>query len=153
VQPRIEVFKAKRELQLFDGDRLIKTYCVALGTNPVSAKECEGDQATPDGSYFICSKNPESKFHLSLAISYPNAADAERGLKNGLISRLEYDAILEATARQETPPWNTNLGGEIFVHSHGSSPDWTWGCIAVDDVDIEELYSLVPVKTPITIYP
>lgn len=151
--PRIEVFKAKRELRLYDGDQLCKTYRVALGTNPIPPKEHEGDRATPEGSYFICYKNPESKFHLSLAINYPNAADAKRGLKDGLISRGEYDEIVQAAAGQTIPPWNTKLGGEIFVHGHGSSPDWTLGCIALENSDIEELYRLVPVGTPITIYP
>jgi hypothetical protein len=65
-KPRIEVFKAKRELQLFDGEKLIKTYRIALGANPKPPKEREGDKATPEGAYFICRKNPKSQFHLSL---------------------------------------------------------------------------------------
>lgn len=152
-KPRIEVFKAKRELLLYDGDKLVRTYHVALGTNPVPAKELQGDRATPEGSYFICQKNPQSRYHLSLAISYPGPADAKRGLKANLISKQEYKAILKADADRKTPPWNTKLGGEIFVHGRGSTPDWTWGCVALDDTDIEELYRLVPVKTPITINP
>jgi len=153
VKPRIEVYKARRVLELFDGDELIKTYRVALGTNPVPPKEQEGDRATPEGSYFICLKNPNSKFHLSLGINYPNATDGRRGLKAGLISKQEYDAIRRAEAMHTAPPWNTKLGGEVFVHGSGSSSDWTWGCVALDDPDIEELYKLVPVNTPITIHP
>ena len=151
--PRLEVFKAKRELQLFDGDRLVKTYRIALGANATQPKEKEGDMATPEGSYFICLKNPQSKFHLSLAISYPGPADAERGLKSGLVTAQEYQAILQANANQQPPPWKTRLGGEVFVHGGGSTADWTWGCIALEDSDIEELYAQVPVKTPITIHP
>ena len=153
VKPRIEVFKAKRQLLLYDGEKLVKTYPVALGSNPVPAKERQGDRATPEGTYFICLKNPQSQYHLSLAISYPGPADAKRGLKANLISKQEYQAILKADADRKPPPWNTKLGGEVFVHGRGSSPDWTWGCVALDDVDIEELYRLVPVKTPITIHP
>lgn len=138
-------------LLLFDGNQLIKTYRIALGTNPAPPKEREGDGATPEGRYFVCHKNPQSQFHLSLAINYPNEAEAKRGLKDGLISRSEYTTILEAAANQKNK-WNT-LGGEVFVHGHGSSPDWTLGCIALDDSDIAELYRLVQVKTPITIYP
>jgi murein L,D-transpeptidase YafK len=152
-KPRIEVFKSKRELQIYYGDQRIKTYRIALGSNPIPRKLREGDRATPEGSYFIAYKNPQSKFHRSLAISYPNAEDAKRGLKSGLISRTEYKAILQATANQETPPWTTKLGGEVFVHGNGSFSDWTWGCIALNDSDIEELYHLVPAKTLITIYP
>jgi murein L,D-transpeptidase YafK len=152
-KPRIEVFKAKRLLQLFDADKLIKTYRVGLGTNPVPPKAQKDDRATPEGSYFICNKNPQSKFHLSLAISYPGPADARRGLDAGLISKAEYQAILQARADKKTPPWDTKLGGEVFVHGNGAGSDWTWGCIALDDRDIEELYKLVPVNTPITIHP
>jgi murein L,D-transpeptidase YafK len=152
-KPRIEVFKAKRELQLFDGDKLIKTYRVGLGEKPVPPKEREGDMATPEGTYFICHKNPASKFHLSLAISYPGPADAERGLKAGIITKKEHAEILRANANHTTPPFYTKLGGEVFIHGRGSATDWTWGCIALDDPDIEELYKKVPVKTPITIHP
>src|SRR3954468_24078766 len=85
-KPRIEVFKARRELLLYDGERLVGSYCVALGTNPARAKEVEGDGATPEGTYFICEKNPYSNFYLSLGVSYPGPQDAERGLKARLIS-------------------------------------------------------------------
>jgi murein L,D-transpeptidase YafK len=150
---RIEVFKSKRELQFFDGQRLIKTYRVALGTNPKPPKKREGDKATPEGSYFICRKNPRSQFYLSMGISYPGPHDAERGLKAGLISEAEHKAILEAHRKRTTPPWNTRLGGEVFIHGRGSKSDWTLGCIALDDSDIDELYRLVPVGTPIAIHP
>jgi murein L,D-transpeptidase YafK len=152
-QTRIEVFKSKRELQFFDAKRLIKTYRIALGTNPKPPKEREGDKATPEGSYYICHKNPKSQFYLSLGISYPGPRDAERGLKAGLVSDREHKAIVEAHRKRTTPPWNSRLGGEIFVHGRGSNSDWTLGCIALDDSDIEELYRLVPVGTPITIHP
>ena len=109
--------------------------------------------ATPEGTYFICYKNPQSLFHLSLGISYPGPSDAERGLKEGVISAQEYKAILQAHAYGAVPPWDTKLGGEVFVHGNGCLRDWTWGCIAVEDSDIEELYRLVPLNTPITIYP
>jgi len=152
-KPRIEVFKSKRELQCFDGERLIKSYRIALGTNPKPPKEREGDRRTPEGSYFICRKNPNSRFHLSLGISYPGPHDADRGVKAGLISEREHKAILEAHCTGNTPPWDTKLGGEIFIHGRGSKSDWTLGCIALDDSDIEELYRFVPVRTPITIHP
>lgn len=152
-KPRIEVFKSRRALQLFDGKRLIKTYPIALGTNPVPSKEREGDRATPEGTYFICNKNPQSKYHLSLGISYPGPHDAKRGLAAGLITEAEHQSILDAHAAGKTPPWNTKLGGEVFVHGNGSKPDWTLGCVALENADIEELYKLVPVGTAITIHP
>jgi murein L,D-transpeptidase YafK len=149
----LEVYKARRELQLFDGPHLLKIYPIALGTNPISPKERQGDRATPEGAYIICQKNPQSQFHLSLGISYPGPHDAERGFKAGLISAVEKKAILKAAAQGKTPPWNTPLGGEVFVHGRGSKPDWTWGCVALDDKDIEELYRIIPVGTPIIIKP
>jgi len=152
-KPRLEVFKANRELQLFDGEKLVKSYRIALGFNPVPPKERQGDRATPESSYFICHKNPKSQYHHSLCISYPSPADAKRSLTAGLITKMENQAIPKADADKKTPPMNTNLGGDVFVHPNGSSPDWTWGCIAVEDSDIEELYQLVPSKTPITIHP
>lgn len=152
-KPRLEVFEAKRELLLFDGRKLVKTHHIALGSNPVPPKERRGDRATPEGSYFICHKNPKSLYHLSLCISYPGPTDAKRGLAAGLFSKSDYRAILKADAGKKTPPMNTKLGGDVFVHGSGSSPDWTWGCIAMEDSNIEELYRLVPVKTRINIHP
>jgi len=152
-KPRMEVFKAKRQLQLFDGEQFIKTYRIGLGNNPKPPKEREGDGATPEGSYFICVKNPKSRFYLSLGVSYPGPQDAERGLKAGLITGQERKEIVEAHRTGGTPPWNTKLGGEIFVHGRGSKSDWTLGCMALDDADMEELYRLVTVRTPITIHP
>jgi murein L,D-transpeptidase YafK len=151
-RPRIEVSKSKRELRFYKGNHLFKTYRMGLGSNPISPKEREGDGATPEGSYLICAKNPASKFRLSLAINYPNAVDAKRGLKGGIISQAEYEEIMRADGNHTTPPWNTALGGEIFVHGNGSSSDWTLGCIALSDSDIEELYNLIPLSTPITIF-
>ena len=81
-------------------------------------------------------KNPQSEFVLSLGLSYPNRADAERGLKAGLITRRQHRQIVESDRAGGCPPWNTPLGGEIFIHGSGSTTDWTWGCVALDDDDI-----------------
>ena len=81
------------------------------------------------------------------------AEDAARGLKAGLITRVQHDAICRAIDRKQIPPWNTPLGGEIFLHGHGSASDWTIGCIALDDADITELYEVVPTKTTVIIEP
>ncbi len=151
--PRLEVFKAKRELRLYEGDRLVKTYRIGLGHNPVPPKEKEGDGATPEGSYFICTKNPRSKYTLSLGVSYPGPLDAERGFKAGLITEAERKEIVAAHKEKRTPPWKTKLGGEIFIHGKGSKSDWTLGCVALDDDDVRDLYDWIPVGTPVTILP
>ncbi len=151
--PRIVVHKARRELLVFSGSTLLKTYRAALGGNPVPPKTRQGDRATPEGRYVICRKNPQSRFVLSLGLSYPNAADADRGLAAGLISRSEHRRILESARAGACPPWNTALGGEVFLHGSGSASDWTWGCVALDDADIRELYPRIPVGTPVVIEP
>jgi murein L,D-transpeptidase YafK len=152
-EPHIEVNKSKRQLRLFDGERLVKTYRVGLGFNPVGMKLREGDGATPEGHYFICEKNPKSRFHLSLGISYPGPLDAERGLRSGLITQAQHDEIVRAHRERRTPPWKTALGGEIFIHGNGGKSDWTLGCVAVEDDEVEELFRLVPVGTLVKIVP
>lgn len=150
---RIEVFKAKRELLVYSGQMLRNTYRVGLGSSPVQPKRREGDRATPEGRYYISHKNPRSQFYLSLGISYPNADDAERGLHEKLITRAQRDSIVHAIRAHRPPPSTTALGGDIFVHGHGSAADWTWGCIALDDADMKELYDSIEVGTPVTIHP
>ncbi len=152
-QPRIIIHKELRKMQLLDGDRLVRTYRIGLGFSPVGHKEREGDGKTPEGEYFICSKNPESRFHLALGLSYPNANDAQQGLEAGLISEAEFEQITSALRAESMPPWNTPLGGEIMIHGHGSKYDWTAGCIALDDAAIDELYNAVPLGTPVEINP
>ena len=151
--PRIVVRKARRELLLLSGERVVKTYRIGLGTNPVPPKERQGDRAPPEGRYVVCMKNPRSAFTLSLGLDYPNAADADRGLAAGLVTRAQHRRIVEAVRQGRCPPWGTPLGGEIFIHGSGSSTDWTWGCVALDDADVRELYPRIPVGTPVVIEP
>lgn len=152
-KPRIVVHKSKREIQLLSGRSVVRTYRIALGLDPVKPKQQQGDYATPEGTYYICSKNPRSKYELALGLSYPGPDDAERGLAAGLISPAQRDAIVAAANARTRPPWNTKLGGEIMIHGNGSSWDWTAGCIALNYMDIEELYRVVPVGTSVEIRP
>jgi murein L,D-transpeptidase YafK len=145
--------KADRTLELQRDGKSLKTYKIALGFSPLGSKQQQGDGKTPEGSYYICGKNPGSKFYLSLAISYPNEIDAKRGLQNGLINQSQYRLIVSAQQRKGVPPWNTALGGEIFIHGEGTARDWTFGCVALENPDIKELYDLIPAGTPITILP
>ncbi|MGO9425823.1 MAG: L,D-transpeptidase family protein, partial [Steroidobacteraceae bacterium] len=128
---RITVHKGSRTLLLHVGERLERTCQVALGRNWAADKAVEGDEATPLGEFYICAKNPRSKFFLSLCISYPNAEDAQRGLAAGLISAQQHASILAAIRAHGIPPQRTRLGGEIYIHGqdaarpHGRSKDWT----------------------------
>jgi murein L,D-transpeptidase YafK len=131
---QVQVHKADRKMYLFHQDQVLKSYDVALGFAPDGHKEFEGDGKTPEGAYYISHKNPDSNFHLSLRISYPNEAD-----------------IAFAEAQGKDP------GGEIFIHGGPRGKitrrDWTWGCIAVSDREIEVIYSMIKPGTPIYLLP
>ena len=109
--------------------------------------------APPEGEFYIFTKNPRSAFHLSLGVSYPNVEDAERGLRDGLITRAQRDRIVRAIRNKSTPPQNTPLGGDIYIHGNGARSDWTWGCVALENEDIEELYRVIDTGTLVTIKP
>jgi hypothetical protein len=153
VDPKLLVEKSRRTLTVFSGGRPVKTYRIALGSDPVKPKEREGDGSTPEGAFYVCLKNSESRYHLSLGLSYPSSADAERGVREKLISKREERAILDAVHHYRKPPWNTKLGGEIMIHGGGTKRDWTEGCLALSDHDVEELYPLIPLGTPVEIRP
>lgn len=127
------VKKADRKMYLLHGTTALKVYDIALGQNPYGHKEYEGDSRTPEGLYRIDRRNPQSAFHLSLGISYPNQADRARASTKGKLP-----------------------GGDIFIHGQAGRAgpgDWTEGCIAVTDAEIEEIYAMVRTGTPILILP
>jgi murein L,D-transpeptidase YafK len=121
---------------------------IANQRGPLTNPELVGE-----GDFYVFTKNEKSAFYLSLGISYPNIEDAERGRRDGLISRAEYDIIVKAIKRKAAPPQHTALGGDIYIHGNGASSDWTWGCVALENEDIRELFDAVPVGTPVTIRP
>jgi murein L,D-transpeptidase YafK len=148
---QIIIIKSKRQLMLYEDNKLLKTYDVGLGFNPVSDKVKEGDGATPEGEFYIFTKNERSAYYLSLGISYPNIEDAERGLRDGLITVEQYNQIVNAIQSRGTPPQNTPLGGQIYIHGRGAQKDWTLGCVALDDNNMKELFEAVPVGTKVII--
>jgi murein L,D-transpeptidase YafK len=149
----IVIKKSERKLLLYSGDKLVRTCRVGLGLSPVGDKIRQGDRRTPEGDFYIFTKNDKSAFYLSLGISYPNAAHAERGLRDGLISKPQYDTIITSLNARKEPPQNTRLGGDIYIHGNGAGSDWTWGCVALENEDIRELFNLVSVGTQVTIRP
>jgi murein L,D-transpeptidase YafK len=157
-EQRLVIDKAVHTLHLYVGTCLDRSYPVALGRNWAADKAVEGDEATPVGEFYICSKNPRSKFFLSMCLSYPNAKDAERGLAGGLISPEEHGNILRAVREKRLPPQHTRLGGEIYIHGQDPSPrlgapkDWTRGCIALDNGAMQHLYERIALGTPVLIH-
>lgn len=149
----IIIKKKERKLELYDGAKLVKTYPIGLGFAPVGDKEIEGDGKTPEGDFYLFVKNPESKYHLSLGVSYPSSDDAGRGLEQKLISQSEHDEIVKSINKKGMPLQKTKLGGEIYIHGGGSSSDWTDGCIGLTDSDITEIFNAVPVGITIRILP
>ena len=133
---KLVVYKAERKMEAWSGDTLLKTYAISLGGNPTGHKQVQGDSRTPEGLYYINDRNPNSGYHLNLGISYPNKADRKRP---------------------------GNPGGDIKIHGLKNGQgwigkfhrwaDWTDGCIAVTDDEVEELYQHVPNGAPILIKP
>lgn len=151
--PKIVILKSERLLYLYDSDTLCAKINIALGFTPEGHKQKEGDGKTPEGTYYICTRNDSSRFYLSLGLSYPNIEDAEKGLNEGLIPQSEYEEIKEAIEEGARPPWSTALGGEIMIHGSGTSSDWTAGCVATDNKDMDYLWQNCPLGTPVEILP
>lgn len=137
---RVIVHKSARTLELLRGGTVLKSYRISLGRHPVGPKEREGDGRTPEGAYVIDSANAASAFHRALHISYPSGADRERAASLGV-----------------------NPGGLVMIHGMKNGlgwigrlhrfVDWTNGCVAVDNAEMDEIWRAVPVGTPIELRP
>lgn len=153
-KPWVVVRRGARQLWLYDGGTLVKRYRIAVGRRTGGDKEREGDKRTPLGSFYICTRNAKSRFHKFLGLSYPAPEDAERGRKQGLISRAQYRAILEAHRAGRQPPWKTKLGGEVGLHGGGAGRlGGTLGCVGMSDADIDELWAILRLGDPVLIEP
>lgn len=140
IADHVVVNKTTRRLTLLRGGEVLKSYPVSLGSQPIGPKREEGDERTPEGRYVIDWRNPQSRFHLSLHVSYPDSAD---------------------TAHAETR--GVSAGGQIMIHGLPNGfgwigrlhrlVDWTDGCIAVTDAEIREIWRAVPDGTPVEIRP
>jgi murein L,D-transpeptidase YafK len=136
----ILILKKDHVMELMEGGKVIRTYKVALGSGGLAAKQREGDGRTPEGHYIIDAKYEHSSYHKALHVSYPNAEDRKHAAKLGV------------------PP-----GGAIMIHGLPNGKgwvgaghrlyDWTLGCIALTDEEIDEVWKLVPVGTPVEIHP
>lgn len=155
---RIEVSKSARTLAAHCEGGASLVFPVALAREP-GPKRRAGDLRMPEGEYRIAGAARASRFGLFLPIDYPSAADAARGLADGVIGREAYAAIARAHARGEPPPQDTALGGQLGLHGEGArwrgdlDLDWTEGCVALADEAIDRLARLVARGTPVRITP
>lgn len=152
-ETRIVIRKRARTLELFDGDKKVKKCKAALGFSPIFKKAVDGDGCTPEGDFYVFTKNEKSSYFLSLGLSYPNVQDAKRGITQHLITRDEYDEIVSAIGKKLKPPQDTRLGGEIYIHGGGTEEDWTDGCVAVENEDMREIFDIAAVGMRVTILP
>jgi len=135
---QVVVKKTERKMYLFHNTQVLKAYDIGLGNEPIGHKTFEGDGRTPEGVYFVDRFNPNSRYYLSVGISYPNAQDT---------------AVAQALGRHP--------GKDIFIHGRGPEGnalvkqrrDWTAGCIAIKDKEIEDVFAMLRPGVPIIIYP
>lgn len=137
---KLVVYKSQRKMLAYSGNAFLKSYVISLGDNPIGHKQFQGDERTPEGIYYINAKNPLSVCHKNLGISYPNAADISnaRALKMPTGGDIKIHGL---------------KNGQGYIGKFQRFTDWTNGCIAVTDNEIDELYEHTPIGTLITIYP
>lgn len=150
----IIVFKARRLLICTSGGAELLRAPIQLGFGASDGpKRREGDGRTPEGAYFISSRNPASRFFRSLGISYPGPHDARRALAEGLIDAPVCERICACAKR---PPWDTPLGGFIMIHGQrtpSACGDWTAGCIALENDAMAQLYEMASIGDRVVIHP
>jgi murein L,D-transpeptidase YafK len=157
----IEIDKSERVLLVKNGERVTRRFQIATGRGGLGDKRMRGDNKTPLGVYRVTNFNGSSNFHFFMALNYPNVKDAFFGLKRRLITRAEFDRIVDAVRNDQRPPQNTRLGSAIGIHGLGienadklkvqRNLDWTQGCIALTNRDVNELRNYVTVGTRVVI--
>jgi len=152
----LHVYKRQRAMELRHNGTVLRRFDVRLGGSPYGAKLVQGDERTPVGRYYIREKRTRSNYHRFLGINYPSIADADRGLRDGLIDDDLWADIFFANIQGGMPRSDTRLGGLIGIHGYGGRPetpvDWTQGCVAMTDAEIDYLFDKVDVGTPVIIY-
>lgn len=157
----LEIDKSERVLLVKNGEQVTRRFQIATGRGGLGDKRIRGDNKTPLGVYRITDFNDASAFHVFMRLNYPNVKDAFFGLKNRLITRSDFDRIVDSVRSDQRPPQNTVLGGAIGIHGLGDENadklkvqrnlDWTQGCIALTNRDVNELRNYVTVGTKVVI--
>lgn len=149
------VNKSARNLAFCRSGTVISAFATGLGFAPEGDKLREGDGKTPEGVFYIAERKPHSQFHRAFLLSYPNDEDAERGLSSGLIDGATAVSIREAIDGCTVPPQTTALGSLIEVHGHHAADrsDWTWGCAAITDSEIDSIWPYLGVGDTVIVKP
>jgi len=161
---RIVIWKSRYTVTLYKGGIPVKTYQAVFGQGYGDGdKQMQGDKRTPEGEFYICTMNHSKRFYKFMGLSYPDLRHAQYGLQTNIISPDEYMKIKKAIEDRQTPPWETRLGGAVGIHGRTLDGEtvsqrpvrlnWTDGCIALNNSDVDEIYSVVSLGTPVTILP
>ncbi len=161
---RLVIWKSQYTLTLYKGDRPVKTYRAVFGRGYRDGDKLRaGDRRTPEGEFYICTMNHSKRFYKFMGLSYPSLKHAEDGLRTGKILPVDFQLIKKAIEERQQPPWETRLGGAVGIHGrmlegsvstyYYSAMNWTDGCIALDNADVDEIYGVVALGTPVTILP
>jgi murein L,D-transpeptidase YafK len=153
----VKVYKSKHRMDLLFQTKIIKSYKVMLGSGGSGAKIQKDDRLVPEGKYFLDEKNPNSKYHRSIHITYPNEDDIKRAQDLGVDPGGEIFIHGLPNTKSSFVKWIRNVGVKIKDKTNSriilKKLDWTKGCVAVSDQEIEEIFDNMPLPTPITIYP
>lgn len=163
-QLQLIIQKSRSTVTLYKGDTHIRTYRAVFGKGYREGDKLRmGDKRTPEGEFYICTMNRSKRFYKFMGLSYPGIKHADHGLQSGTISLAEHASIRKAIEERQSPPWETPLGGAVGIHGRTieagntqpqyNGTNWTDGCIALDNADVDEIYHVVSLGTPVTILP
>jgi hypothetical protein len=155
----IRVSKSKRRVYVYHGTELAHTFEADMAYNSFADKKRNGGEGrpdhwrTPEGTFYVVRKNPQSQFYKAFVLNYPKVEDARRGLDADLISRAQYEAIKDAQQNFRMPPMDTDLGGWIEIHGDGTgdATAWTQGCVAIRNAAMDVIWDQVRVGTPVLV--
>ncbi len=155
----IRVVKSRKTVYVYRGEELESEIPADMSYNFFTDKKQRGGVIkpdhwrTPEGRFYVVARNPNSQFHRAWVLNYPTPEDADRGLEEGIISEAEHRDIAAAAANYRMPPMGTALGGYIEIHGRGTGArtSWTRGCVAIPDAEIDRLWDLVKVGTPVVV--
>jgi hypothetical protein len=145
--------KGARNMALCQGGQEVASFHMGLGFAPTGDKLVEGDGKTPEGSFYVAQLVPDSQYYKAFLLSYPDAGDAAWGYGQGLISAADKSSIESAQSSCLTPPQTTALGSYIEIHGEGGGQDWTWGCLAIENFELDQIWAVLTPGDTIVVKP